>query len=403
MKKVGLITLIYAFEDSLSPYQSMISVHPSFCQEPWFIYLTGLLQRGAALLLDPYTNTTFLFLPNHDEHKVFWEGEYLGYGLEALQQYTGDTIVYPVTQLPQILEEKLKNQRKMAMFWHYKKQHHYSDSAQKVKKFLKKTMPHITLQNCDTLIWPYRLILDDQDYHILKITHEKTASAFHHTLEKLSECKTENELAGFLEYQLKKQSHFGTAFPTICASGKHACTLHYNQNQGPLQPLLLLDFGLRYESKVSDISRTLPISGKFNPLEEILYHIVLETQETIEKEVKPGRLLADLNQLAWYTLNTLIEKKLNKIGGKWKKSYDKNPHQIGHAIGICVHEGDPNRQYYNMPLQPGMLISNEPGLYGYFELEIAGQRYRQWIGIRIEDNLWLTKQGCENLSKAIPK
>ena len=154
---------------------------------------------------------------------------------------------------------------------------------------------------------------------------------------------------------------------------------------------------------MSDISRTLPISGKFNPLEEILYNIVLETQETIEKEVKPGRLLADLNQLAWYTLNTLIEKKFYAIGGKWKKSYDKNPHQIGHAIGICVHEGDPNRQYYNMPLQPCMLISNEPGLYGHFELEIAGKHHSQWIGIRIEDNLWLTKKGCENLSKTIPK
>jgi Xaa-Pro aminopeptidase len=167
--------------------------------------------------------------------------------------------------------------------------------------------------------------------------------------------------------------------------------------------LILLDFGCRYNTVCSDISRTIPANGKFNPLQALLYNIVLDTQKFHEKNVKPGLTLKELGKKAWDYLEELLAIRFTSKGGVAKRSYIIRPHGISHLIGDIVHEGDKSRAYLEDPLKPGMLISNEPGIYGCFELEINGILYSEHIGIRIEDDLLITKNGCENLSKEIPK
>jgi Xaa-Pro aminopeptidase len=90
-------------------------------------------------------------------------------------------------------------------------------------------------------------------------------------------------------------------------------------------------------------------------------------------------------------------------GGKAQRSYSGQPHGLSHLMGEQEHDGDPYRIYQDYPLQVGWQISNEPGLYGHFEITLGGRRYSEWIGIRVEDDLLITKDGCRNLSASIPK
>ena len=176
-------------------------------------------------------------------------------------------------------------------------------------------------------------------------------------------------------------------------------------NDEPLKKdtLCLLDFGIRDQSITTDISRTLPLSGKFNPLQKLLYNIVISAQKIVEKHVKPGVCINQINQIVWHFIRQELKTQIADKGGAVKLPYTNHPHNVSHLIGHLVHEGDPFRIYRDQPLKAGQVISNEPGVYGYFELKIKGKKYREDLGIRVEDMLLVTKNGCKNLTKACPK
>ncbi|MDE7385434.1 MAG: M24 family metallopeptidase, partial [Anaeroplasmataceae bacterium] len=180
----------------------------------------------------------------------------------------------------------------------------------------------------------------------------------------------------------------GYAFPTIAASGKNACCLHYMDNEDIAKQgdLILFDLGCSYHMYCSDISRTFPVSGKFSPRQKQIYNIVLAGQEHVLKHIKPGITTKELNQI----LIKFYAKELKKIGliqedSEVSKYYY---HGVSHHIGLDCHD---LCEY--TPLQAGSIISNEPGLY------IA----EEGIGIRIEDDILVTEDGCINLSKDILK
>ena len=160
----------------------------------------------------------------------------------------------------------------------------------------------------------------------------------------------------------------------------------------------LLDFGLRHWHMPSDVSRTIPISGTFTPLQRCLYTIVLEAQMAVENLAKEGVTIQELNDLCWTTLETLLNERFHNQGGISQRAYTRQPHNVSHLMGLMVHDGDPYRNYRTLPLNAGMAISNEPGLYGEFEITLDGIHYKDIIGIRIEDNLLITKTGCINLT-----
>ena len=153
----------------------------------------------------------------------------------------------------------------------------------------------------------------------------------------------------------------------------------------------------------ADISRTVPINGQFNPLQSKLYQIVLDAQAQVEHHVKPGVTIEILNHICWKFINEALASLMFRIKGKYSVSYQTQPHHVSHLIGLQVHDGDPFREYRTEPLQTGNLISNEPGLYGYFLGTINGKLYKENLGIRIEDNLLVTPSGCLNLSSNCPK
>lgn len=218
--------------------------------------------------------------------------------------------------------------------------------------------------------------------------------------------KTERDLSQFLDYGMRRRGDGDLAFPTICAGGANACCLHYVKNDEPLRAgeLVLLDFGVRIGTLHSDISRTVPVNGKFDPLQALLYQIVLDAGEEYRKAVKPGVSLKEIVNIPWdYIMEALDTRLVHAHLGKFKLLYDKRPHGVSHFIGEQIHEGNPGSRSLDTVLRPGMLISCEPGLYGEFSGIFNGKRISAKIGIRIEDDLLITKTGSRNISASIPK
>ena len=167
--------------------------------------------------------------------------------------------------------------------------------------------------------------------------------------------------------------------------------------------LILIDFGVRWMTMHADITRTIPASGKFNPLQKLLYEFVLKAQLEVEKAAGPGVTIQTLNDLCWNSINQSLENKFKALGGMFELKYKERPHGVSHLMGEQEHDGDPFRIYAKYPMKSGWVISNEPGLYGKFQYTFNGKKYDEEIGIRIEDNLLITDKGCVNLARPMPK
>jgi Xaa-Pro aminopeptidase len=130
---------------------------------------------------------------------------------------------------------------------------------------------------------------------------------------------------------------------------------------------------------------------------------VLEAQLFHEKQVRPGVTLRELDQNVWDFIEKSLKNSFTDKGGTFELLYNKRPHGVSHFIGEQVHEGAPKSRSLDVVLKPGMMISNEPGLYGRFQMTLDGVHYDRLIGIRIEDDLLITENGCINMSIDIPK
>jgi len=359
--------------DAICVYKSVQKEsNDRICQNPEFLYLTGINQSGAILVLNPLAKSAkekeILFLAEHDAKKEFWNGVRLGLPNPHLKDITGFQTILPLKEFDKWLGKK-------------------------------------TVKDFSKIHLAQRAILEPERIALARKAQSIAKNAFLKILPRIPDCKNERILAAELECLMLSQTNNGLAFPTIVAAGKNACTLHYAKKDEPIESnsLILLDFGCRYNTVCCDISRTIPASGKFNPLQKLLYNIVLDTQKFHEQNVKPGLTLKELDKEAWLFMEELLIKRFTDEGGKFTRCYSYRPHGISHLIGDLAHEGSANRDYLTEPLKPGMLISNEPGLYGHFEMEINGVFYSEHIGIRLEDDLLITKTGCENLSLEIPK
>ncbi|MDR2583378.1 MAG: aminopeptidase P N-terminal domain-containing protein [Fibromonadaceae bacterium] len=382
--------------DSLCVYASVEKEgEERICQNPEFLYLTGINQSGVILVLDPYAskqNREILFLKEKDAKKEFWNGIRLGLPSTHIKKITGIETILPLEEFNPWFKKRIAS---------LKEKHIYSNKiiSHKLRRY------KLEVKDVSKIHLAQRVILETERIALAKKAQVIAKEAFLKILSKISSYKTERELAAELDCAMLSQTNNGLAFQSIVAAGKNACTLHYAKRDSVIESknLILLDFGCRYNAVCCDISRTIPASGKFNPLQKLLYNIVLDTQKFHEKNVKAGLTLRDLGKDTWHFLEEFLDERFVKLGGKMKRSYKGKPHGISHLIGDIVHEGAANRSYIENPLEPGMLISNEPGLYGHFEMKIDGVLYKEDIGIRLEDDLLITEKGCENLSASIPK
>ncbi|NCA97519.1 MAG: M24 family metallopeptidase, partial [Bacteroidia bacterium] len=199
----------------------------------------------------------------------------------------------------------------------------------------------------------------------------------------------EYNLRNTFEYAIREDNDASLAFETIAASGKNAVILHYPNPKDQLNSgeLVLLDLGARRGYYNADISRTFPISGKFLPKQRAIYEIVLGCNKAVINFIRPGLTLGELQK---FTIDYLSAECVLKGFIKTKEDISTvYYHGVSHHLGLDTHD----IAIHDRPLEPGMVITVEPGLY-FKELK---------IGIRVEDDVLITETGCENLSKDIIK
>lgn len=423
MDEVNMLTVLTGVPYGPGQETLWTYAHAPTYQEPSVMYLTGVNQTEVILLLDPHSRESdeILFVKKKDPTREFWDGIRFGVGdpksEREAKQVTGIQDVRDIDDFEAVFKERFSKQRKKQVGtfwlegvrngkWQAIKSDHNWHFKQHIQRLLRKwKAPKDALHNIMETHFDLRLPLDKYDVANTLKANRITGTAFKETLGRFHEFKNECEIQGFLEGQMTMRSPYGLSFPSIIASGHNATVLHYLKNDDPFKKneMVLMDFGVRWMTMHADISRTVPASGRYNPLQKLLYEIVLKAQLEVQKQARAGRTIQDLNRICWDTVNHYLETDFRSQGGKYKLKYEDRPHGVSHLIGEQEHDGDPFRNYAVQPMKPGWLISNEPGLYGEFKVRLNGKTYDQEIGIRIEDNILITEKGCRNLSQSIPK
>ena len=221
---------------------------------------------------------------------------------------------------------------------------------------------------------------------------------------------------GMFEFQLEGEIHHefnrhGARFPsynTIVGGGENGCILHYTENESPLRDgdLVLIDAGCEYQGYAGDITRTFPVNGKFTPAQREIYDIVLESLETALRLYRPGTSIQEVTgDIVRVMIHGLV--KLGILQGDVEQLITEGAHRpffmhgLSHWLGLDVHDVGAYGVDRSRPLEPGMVLTVEPGLYIAPDADVPAQ-YRG-IGIRIEDDIVITKDGNENLTASVVK
>jgi Xaa-Pro aminopeptidase len=258
-----------------------------------------------------------------------------------------------------------------------------------------------------------RLIKDKAELRELQSAVDATKLGFEDVIRRLRTARTERELEGVFYTRARMEGN-DVGYGSIVATGAHACTLHWRHNDGKVRKgdLLLLDAGIEGNSLyTADITRTLPISGKFTREQREIYELVLAAQAAAFKAVKPGNDFMEPNRAAM----AVLAKGLERLGilpttaeealreeNQFYKRYSL--HNVSHMLGLDVHDCAQARAetYKFGKLEPGMVLTVEPGLYFQLDDLTVPAKYRG-IGIRIEDDVVVTEKGFKNLSAGIPR
>lgn len=378
----GVILLIAGFEDEKK----------RFVQESFFWYLTGINEPGVILLIDLDTQETILFTPDFQIKRNVWT-------ISCLDNLTDENkFEWGIDRL-QVLGSAHASYYTSPFFY----SDHYVNLIEYIRKILKKGRAVYTikpsgqnalldqqvvlfglekelvdLQRSIKDITPYcikmRRIKDKYEieaiFKAIDITVKAQQTA---ALTIIPDC-TEAELQASVEYLI---TGFGAdiAFPSIVAGGFFSTILHYVANSGCLLSgsSVIIDIGAQKNHYCADLARTYPVSGKFSKRQKELYQVVLDAHLHTVQYAQSGY---------WLNNKKYPEKSLQHIAKAYFKKYGFEEyfnHGIGHMLGLDVHDCDD----IQMPLEPGVVFTIEPGLY------IAGEA----IGIRIEDNYWLTEKG----------
>lgn len=262
-----------------------------------------------------------------------------------------------------------------------------SYNMRKAKEMLA-AYPTLRLVNAFPMVAGMRMEKDETEVALMQKAIDLTGEALEHVLHRLKPGMMEYQAQAEFEYAIRMGGADGTAFSTIAGSGINGCMLHYGTNHCQMKEnsLLLMDLGAKYAGYCADITRTYPVSGKYTERQKQIYDIVLAANRAVKAAAKPGMTLGQLNDICKKTLaQGLIA--IGKIASE-EEIGTYYMHGVSHHLGIDTHDAvDPRKG----ALTPGMVITNEPGLY----------IDEEEIGIRIEDDLLITEDGCVELSEKI--
>lgn len=350
-----------------------------------FFYLTGLAEpRSVLLIINNKKPIIKLYKPFTDPETAKWNGSFLE--PSEATAISGIKEVYSNSKLDEdTLNEILKAKPKAVR---------YVENSYYKYPFLTNLLSKLAAKNITTKpvndeLFYLRSIKDSSEIDDLKTAIKITNLGLMRVLQNIKKAKSENECQGIFE-GIVIQNGCPLAFPTISANHYSATTLHYTANNAKFTPntLLLMDLGASFNNYCADISRTYPISGTYSERQKLLYNCVLEVNQTIIKMLKPGLKWSEVNRKS----HELMAEKLLQIGLIKEASEEKNYylHSVGHPLGLDTHDV---RVSGELVLEENMIVTVEPGLY----------IKQESIGIRIEDDVLITKDGAICLSEDILK
>ena len=355
-----------------------------------FYYLTGISQENCILILSRTNkkNKEYLWVEPNNPALARWVGEKIT--PEEASKASGITVVKLMDTFEETLHQELSALPYPEVFIDLERRS-YKDVVSFTQYFaqsIAQKYPYIRIQNAYSMICNLRLVKTPGEVEKIRkaidITHRGLTRIANHCAPGLKEY----ELEAHFDFELKASGITDHAFRTIAAGGINASILHYNDNKWELTDgdLVLLDLGAQFEFYNADITRTLPVNGKFSPRQKELYQMVLDTQLEVIEKIKPGVPFASLNDCCKGKLCQCATKNgLIKDDSQLGEYYF---HGVSHFLGLDTHDVGKSEE-----LRPGMVITVEPGLY------LREER----LGIRIEDDILVTESGHENLSKKIPK
>ncbi|HTQ99181.1 MAG TPA: Xaa-Pro aminopeptidase [Candidatus Acidoferrum sp.] len=376
-------------------------------------YLTGFDEAHAVLVLVPgrEQGQCLLFCQEKDPLKELWNGRLLG--PEAAIAKLGVDDAFPVSDIDDILPGLIEGRERVyyAMGKDEAFDHRVMEWVKVVRKKVRSGVhsPGEFLV-LDHLLHEMRLIKSRAEIDLMRESGQIAVRAHKRAMRLCKPGVNEYQVEAELLHEFFRSGCRSPAYTSIVAGGDNACILHYNENNQELHDgdLLLIDAGCEFEHYASDITRTFPVNGKFTPEQKAIYELVLQAQLAAIEQVKPGNHWNDPHDTTVKVLTEglvklgLLQGELDKLieSGAYRDFY---MHRAGHWLGMDVHDvGDYKIDGKWRQLEPGMVLTVEPGLYIAPNNEKVEARWRG-IGVRIEDDVAVTRSGYEVLTGGLPK
>lgn len=383
-----------------------------FRQSSDFDYLTGFPEPDAVCLLLPGhpRHEYVLFVRPRDPERERWTGR--REGVEgAIRAYAAEA-AFPLDKLDEMLPGMLEDREQI--YYVLDRRIDYTarvlgwiESLQMARQ--RSGVGPFSVHDLRRVLHEMRLIKEPEEIAAMRRAAAVSCEAHRRAMSVVRPEQWEYEVEAELEYSFRSQGAVGPAYPSIVATGANATILHYTANSSRLdsQDLLLIDAGAEVDLYCGDVTRTFPVGDRFDGRQRAIYEIVLAAQEAAIMEVRPGVSVEEIHNAALRTLvRGLIDLKL--IDGRVddciaQESYrEYYMHRTSHWLGKDVHDvGTYRIEGKARPLEPGMVLTVEPGLYIADESDAPPQ----WrgIGVRIEDDVLVNEAGFEVLTEAAPK
>ena len=385
----------------------------AYRQNSDFYYLTGFAEADAVLVLIPgrRKGECLLFCKEKNEVKELWNGKLLG--PEAAIEILGLDDCFPITDIDDILPGLIEGRERVysPMGKDEAFDHQIMEWVRVIRSKVRSgAHPPGEFLVLDHLLHEMRLIKSKTELDLMRKSGEIAVAAHMRAMQVCKPGLNEYELEAEYLYEFARNGSSAPAYNSIVAGGENACILHYIDNNKALLDgdLVLIDAGCEYEYYASDITRTFPVNGKFNPEQKAVYEVVLEAQLEAIKAVKPGGHWDDPhNRTVEIITAGLVE--LGLLKGKVESLIEEGAykdfymHRAGHWLGMDVHDvGNYKIDGDWRLLEPGMVLTIEPGIYISSNNTKVDAKWRG-IGIRIEDDVAVTKNGSEVLTGGLAK
>lgn len=373
----------------------------TYRQNSDLFYLTGIEQPKTILCICPdfpdHRYHEILFIEKPTEYQLTWFGNKLN--IEEASKISGIKSIFWLIDFEKVLNELMHRARHVLLTFHENARTFDEVPLRDVRytEKIKGLFPLHRYERLGPIMSELRMIKEPEEIEMIQKAGEIAEKAFRKIAKLIKPGINEFDIEAEIISEFIHNGSTGHSFMPIVASGKSACILHYNSNCNICKDgdLVLIDIGAEYAYYNSDITRTFPINGKFSKRQLEIYNAVLTIHDKAISLIKPGTAIEKLND----DLIDLIEEQLINLAIIEKQNIEKQDpekpvfknyfkHSISHFLGIDVHDAG-NK---NDILMPGMVISCEPGIY----IEKEG------IGIRLENDILVTINGCLNLTRDIP-